>query len=78
VVWDGTVLKIPASALFRHGEGWSVFVVEQGRAWQRDVQIGHRTPFDAEILNGLKEGDVVIRNPSDRIANGVKVAAPGE
>ena len=77
VTWEGTVLKVPASALFRHGEGWSVFVLERGRARQRDVEVGHRTPFEAEILNGVKEGDVVIRNPSDRIADGVKVAARG-
>ena len=78
VIWEGTVLKIPASALFRNGDGWSVFVLEQGRARQGDVRIGHRTPFDVEILEGVKEGEVVIRNPSDRIANGVKVAARGE
>src|SRR5690242_7254346 len=66
VIWVGKdVLRVPASALFRHGEGWSVFVLEQGRAQQRDVRVGHRTPFDVEILDGLKEGDVVIRNPSD-------------
>lgn len=74
VIWEAkNVLTVPASALFRHGDGWSVFVVEQGRARQRDVQVGHRTSFEAEIAEGLAEGSVVIRNPSDRIAEGIRV-----
>ncbi len=75
VVWQGErVLQLPASALVRRGAGWSVFAVERGRARQRDVQIGHRTAFAVEVTAGLREGDVVIRNPSDRIAEGVRVA----
>ncbi len=74
VVWEGSgVLQVPASALFRRGDGWSVFVVEGERARQRDVQVGHRTAFDAEIVHGLKDGEVVVRHPSDRIAEGVRV-----
>lgn len=74
VIWEGRdVLQIPASAVFRHGDGWSVFVVDQGRARRRDVQVGHHTPFATEIVQGLAEGDAVIRNPSDRIADGVRV-----
>jgi HlyD family secretion protein len=78
VIWAGKdVLRVPASALFRRGDGWSLFVVEQGRARQHDVYVGHRTPFDVEILSGVKEGDEVIRNPSDRIADGIKVTTHG-
>jgi len=75
ILWQGDgVLTVPASALFRHGEGWRVFVVERGRARQRDVVVGHRTSFDAEIVNGLALGEIVIPHPSDRIAEGVRVA----
>jgi len=75
ILWQGdSVLTVPASALFRHGEGWRVFVVERGRARQRDVVVGHRTPFDAEVVRGLAVGEIVIRHPSDRIAEGVRVA----
>ena len=36
VLWqqDG-VLQVPASSLFRVGEGWAVFVIESGRARER-------------------------------------------
>jgi HlyD family secretion protein len=75
ILWQGdSVLTVPASALFRHGEGWRVFVVERGRARQRDVVVGHHTSFDAEIVRGLVAGEIVIRHPSDRIAEGVRVA----
>jgi HlyD family secretion protein len=75
VVWDGAkVLKLPGSALFRNGEGWSVFVVEGGRARRRDVTIGHHNPFETEIVTGMREGEVVIRHPTDRISDGVRVA----
>ncbi len=75
VVWEGAhVLKLPGSALFRSGEGWSVFVMERGRARRRDVRVGHRTAFETEILSGIGEGEVVIRDPTDRIAEGVRVA----
>jgi HlyD family secretion protein len=74
VVWEGAnVLKVPGSALFRSGDGWSVFVVEGGSARRRDAQVGHRTAFEAEILSGIVEGEVVIRDPTDRIAGGVRV-----
>ena len=77
VVWEsGNVLKVPGSALFRHGDGWSVFVVDGARARRRDVMVGHRNAFDAEILGGLDEGAMIIRYPSDRIADGVRVAVP--
>lgn len=77
VVWSApAVLTVPASALFRRGERWTVFTVAGGRARARAVTIGHRTAFDAEVLEGLAAGDRVIRNPSDRIADGVRVALP--
>jgi HlyD family secretion protein len=76
VIWEsGNVLRIPGSALFRHGDAWSVFVVAGGRARRRDVTVGHRNAFDAEILGGVSEGDIVIRYPSDQIADGVRVTA---
>lgn len=77
-IWEGkNVLKVPAGALFRRGEGWSIFVVEKGRARRRDVEIGHRNPAEAEVLRGLSGGDTVVLHPSDRIENGIRVRAAG-
>ena len=74
VIWRAdSVLKVPVSALFRKGEAWSVFVVEGRRAKQREVKIGQRGELEAEVLQGLKAGDTVIRHPSNDIADGTRV-----
>jgi HlyD family secretion protein len=74
IIWEAeSVLKVPSSALFRHGDGWSVFVVENGKALRRDVEIGHRNQFDAEVLKGIEEGAAVIVHPTNQIADGARV-----
>ncbi|HSJ31637.1 MAG TPA: efflux RND transporter periplasmic adaptor subunit [Longimicrobiales bacterium] len=74
VTWSSPrVLKVPASALFRSGGEWSVFVIDDGRARVRPVQIGHRGSAETEIVGGVEEGEQVILFPSDRIAPGARV-----
>lgn len=74
VIWEGKgVLKAPTSALFRQGDKWAVFVVEQGVAHLRIVEIGNRNNLEAEVLKGLNEGDTVVMHPSDAIEDGVSV-----
>ncbi len=74
VVWQSEdVLKVPVSALFRHGEAWAVFVVEDGRARLREVAVGHRNSQAAEVLEGLEDGKHVVLYPSDRIFDGAAV-----
>jgi HlyD family secretion protein len=74
VIWESeNVLLVPASALFRHGQGWSVFVIENGRARQRKVEVGHRTAFDVEVRQGLTEGTEVILHPTNQITDGLRV-----
>ncbi len=77
VVWEGEdVLQIPASALFRRGAEWSVFVVDDGVATRREVRVGHQAAFEAEIVEGLEEGELVVLHPSDQVREGVRVEAP--
>jgi HlyD family secretion protein len=75
VLWEGTALKAPASALFQDGDQWRVFVARGGRVRSRPVQIGHRNPFEVEITGGLTAGDSVVRHPTDQLADGVRVVA---
>jgi HlyD family secretion protein len=76
VVWEGErVLQVPASAIFRAGEGWAVFVAAHGRAQRRAVQVGHQNGQQAEILRGLSIGERVIVHPSDQVRDGVRVRA---
>ncbi|KPJ91905.1 MAG: secretion protein HlyD [Gammaproteobacteria bacterium SG8_15] len=76
VIWqEDNVLQIPASALFRHNDGWAVFAVKQDKALIQPVEVGKRNGLAAQILNGLQEGDTVIVHPGDDIAEGIKVIA---
>ena len=74
IIWEGqNLLKIPASALFRSGTDWAVFVERAGRARKQIVEVGHRTPREAEIVKGLKEGDRVISHPTNQIEEGTRI-----
>lgn len=76
VIWENKdVLQVPSGALFRKGEGWSLFVVKEGKAEQRQVEVGHRNGLTAEIVSGLTEGEQVITHPDDTVKNGVRVRA---
>jgi HlyD family secretion protein len=67
------VLKVPTSSLLRHGEDWAVYVVQNGRAVRRVVQVGQRSGLEAEVTGGLTGDERIILYPSDAIAEGVKV-----
>ncbi|MEM6792588.1 MAG: efflux RND transporter periplasmic adaptor subunit [Acidobacteriota bacterium] len=74
ITWQQeNVLLVPTSALYRIDEGWGVFVVEEGRAAARSVTLGQRSGLEAQILEGLTEGETVIVHPSDKIVDGVGV-----
>ncbi|MBI3145208.1 MAG: HlyD family efflux transporter periplasmic adaptor subunit [Pseudogulbenkiania sp.] len=74
VVWEGSdVMQIPASALFRHGNGWAVFVAQAGRARFKAVQVGQRAGLSVQITSGLVVGEQVISHPDDKIEDGVRV-----
>ncbi len=74
IVWEKeSVLKVATSALFRHGEGWAVFRVEEGRAVLRPVKVGKKNGLAAEVIEGLKPDDMVVVHPSDKVADGTQV-----
>jgi HlyD family secretion protein len=74
IIWESVnVLQVPASALFRRGQDWNVFVIEAGKARRREVQVGHRNPLLAEIVQGLQEGEQVILHPTNQIEEGSRI-----
>lgn len=78
VVWETTdALRVPVSALFRRGEVWSLFLVENGVAQVRDVEIGHLTSSEAEVKSGLEEGAEVAVHPPKDITDGTRVEVVG-
>lgn len=74
-IWSADdALTVPVSALFRKGDDWAVFSVENGRAHTTVVRIGHRNNRIAEVLAGLSAGTQVVVHPSDRIGDGTRVS----
>lgn len=71
----GNALKLPLTALFRHGTNWAVYVAKDGRARLHEVEVGQRNDLEAEVIAGLEEGERIIAYPSDRISDGTRVEA---
>jgi len=68
ITWrEESVLKVPVGALFRRGQDWAVFRVDEGRAREQKVEIGQRNDREAQVLNGLAEGQAVILHPPDTL-----------
>ena len=74
VIWEGRdILQAPATALFRSGARWAVFVDDGGKAGLRAVEVGKRSRLHAQILSGLKEGERVVVHPDDTVRDGVRI-----
>ncbi len=75
VIWsEADVLKIPTSALFRRGDEWAVFVVQGNRARVRAVVVGQQNGLEAQVLAGLESGEQIVLHPSDKLADGSRIA----
>lgn len=75
IIWEEKdVLQIPASALFRDGNGWAAYVAEPGRAVKRRVEVGKRNALAAQVLTGIKADEQVIVHPDDQVREGVRIA----
>jgi len=77
VIWNGkNILKTPMSSLFRcHQSAWCVFVVENDKAHQRQIVIGHRSDREAEVQQGLNQGENLILHPTEQIKEGMQVTS---
>jgi membrane fusion protein (multidrug efflux system) len=65
------VLMVPEEALSpRQGKQY-VFLVQDGRAAEREVEIGARSPGLVEIRAGVAAGDVVVTEGIQRLRDGV-------
>jgi len=78
VTWSNdNVVRVPVGSLFRRGEGWATFVVEQERARLRTVQLGQRNDTFGQITGGLSAGQIVVLHPPDTLTDGVRVEVRG-
>ena len=65
---------MPESAIQASEQGFVTYVVEGGQARVRPIQLGLRTGTGiVEILSGLKPGETVVTQGSDRLDDGIPV-----
>ncbi len=65
---------VTESAIQASERGFVVYVVENGKARERPVQIGLRTGGGTvEIIGGLKAGETIVIEGSDRLSDGIDV-----
>jgi RND family efflux transporter MFP subunit len=67
-------LLIPTDAIHRHGQVSSVYVVQEGVARLRLIQVGPVLAPGVEVLAGLDAGESVVTSPLAAGADGTKVA----
>lgn len=66
-------LLIPEQAILSRGASAFVFLVEQGRANEREIRIGQRRNGEAEVLSGLMAGQQIVISGLQRLSDGAPV-----
>ena len=66
-------LLIPAVAIVPGLNEKNVFVVRDGKAERRAVEVGTRTAGSVHILSGLAPGDVVITSGLQQVREGERI-----
>jgi len=70
--------KIPVECIkYDKAYNTSVFVVENGTAKLTPVRLGLQSESEIEVVEGLKQGDKVILNPSMDLKDGMAVVVEG-
>lgn len=70
---------VPSQALVPSASGQGIYLIENGKAELKPVEIGIRTEDRVQILRGVKEGDVVATTNLLRLRPGLEVtAAPAQ
>jgi len=76
VSWEApSVLQVPTAALFRRGDAWAAFAVDNGVVRARRIELGQQSPEVAELRGGARLGDELVLRPGEALHDGVRVTA---
>lgn len=75
---EAEVLTVAKDAVLRKGEQALVYVVEEGAAQIRPVQLGEAVGSRFQVLDGLSPGDVVVVRGNERLRPGQPVSYPDQ
>ena len=74
----GELVVAPEQAIVPEGNSQYVFVVADGVAHKRLVQLGRRIPGFVAIVAGLEPGESVITEGTHKVRDGSRVEVPGQ
>ncbi len=67
------VISVPKDALLQSRGRWTVYVVEDGKAMPRAVELGQSVRGRIEVVSGLKAGEMVVVRGNERLRPGQAV-----
>jgi len=67
------VVSVPKDALLQARGSWIVYVVQDGKAMPRPVELGQSVSGRIEIVSGLKVGEMVVVRGNERLRPGQEV-----
>lgn len=67
------ILIIPKKAVLERGEKKFVWVIRTGKTHKQEVNLGLQTEEETEVIEGLKEGEKIVKTNIGKIKEGEKV-----
>ena len=77
VTIERPTLTVPTSAPTFGASGPTVWVVEKSRVHPRKATLGRDFGTEIEVVDGLEGGEDVVRNPGERLVDGLEVVVVG-
>ena len=71
---DSLGLMLPTQAIVPSPRGHGVYVIEDGKAKFQEIRIGTRTPEQVQVVQGLREGQIVATTNLNRVRPGVELS----
>ncbi len=75
---ERTAVTVPEEAVVVSGDQAQLFVVEDGKAMQREVVLGQRELGLVEIVDGIEEGERIVVSGIQKVRPGARVRIVGE
>jgi HlyD family secretion protein len=66
-------LSVPERSVFRHDNGWAVFLVDGTHAKLTPVELGLKNDDWAEIVSGLDLGEIIVAEPKNELTDGTSI-----
>lgn len=66
-------IAVPERSVFRHENGWAVFVVDGSHAKLTPVELGLKNDDWAEIVGGLELEETIVAEPKNELTDGASI-----